>query len=75
VVVDIIPMEITIQEMQTQLVEQLHSYSETASLDAQVLLAQYLEKPRSWILAHPEAPLTQTQHENISHAFDRLLSG
>jgi release factor glutamine methyltransferase len=68
-------MEITIQEMQAQLVEQLHSYSETASLDAQVLLAQYLEKPRSWILAHPEAPLTQTQHENISDAFDRLLSG
>ena len=68
-------MEITIQEIQAQLSQQLHQSSETASLDAQVLLAHYLEKPRSWILAHPEARLTKTQYDNIIQAVDRLMHG
>ncbi|OGO66750.1 MAG: protein-(glutamine-N5) methyltransferase, release factor-specific, partial [Chloroflexi bacterium RBG_19FT_COMBO_47_9] len=39
------------------------------------MLAHYLEKPRSWILAHPEAPLNKTQYNNIIQAADRLMHG
>ena len=68
-------MDITIQEIQAQLYQQLHQSSETASLDVQVLLAHYLEQPRSWILAHPEAVLTRTQCDNIYRAAERLTQG
>jgi release factor glutamine methyltransferase len=68
-------MDMTLKEIHAQLVKLLSQSSETASLDAQVLLAHYLEKPRSWILAHPEISLTQVQYENISQAVDRLVHG
>lgn len=68
-------MEITIQEILTQLGQQLHQHSETATLDAQVLVAHFLEKPRTWILAHPEAPLNNTQYNKIIQSANRLEHG
>jgi len=44
-------------------------------LDAQVLLAHVLQKPRTWILAHPETPLTTTQLGSVEQAFLRLKNG
>ena len=35
--------------------DRLRPKSDTAELDAQVLLANILGKPRSWVMAHPEA--------------------
>lgn len=49
--------------------------SETASLDAQVLMAHILQKPRSWILAHPEALLTSPQEQALAQAVHRLQNG
>ncbi|MBN1668894.1 MAG: hypothetical protein JW862_17510, partial [Anaerolineales bacterium] len=49
--------------------------SETARLDIQVLLAQLLERPRSWLLAHPEARLDQTQQAALHQALQALQSG
>jgi len=68
-------MEMTIQEILAQLSQQLHQISETAILDAQVLLAHTLEKPRSWILAHPEAPLDNTRYDQIIQAANRMEHG
>jgi release factor glutamine methyltransferase len=68
-------MEITIQKILTQLSQQRQQHSETATLDAQVLLAHYLEKPRTWILAHPEVQLNEPQYNNIIRAADRLMHG
>jgi release factor glutamine methyltransferase len=68
-------MDLSLQQIQSQLIEQLRPSSETASLDAQVLLAYYLKKPRSWILAHPEASLTPDQYKDIYRAMDRLMLG
>ncbi len=68
-------MSITVQEIQVKLLQQLHRSSETASLDIQVILAHYLEQPRSWILAHPEAFLTRMQCDNIYRAVERLTQG
>ena len=55
--------------------QQLEPFSETPSLDAQVLLAHLLEKPRAWVLAHPEAPLTTDQELSLTQALERLQNG
>ena len=49
--------------------------SESASLDAQVLLAQVMERSRAWILAHPEAHLTLEQEKALVGAMESLKSG
>jgi release factor glutamine methyltransferase len=49
--------------------------SETASLDAQVLIAHILQKPRAWVLAHPEALLTSPQEQALTQAVHRLQNG
>ena len=49
--------------------------SESANLDAQVLLAHVVERPRSWILAHPEAVLTDDNEDELQESIDRLKSG
>lgn len=54
---------------------QLASISDTASLDAQVLLAHTLHKPRAWVLAHPEATLTPEQEQRLDQAVHRLQDG
>jgi len=49
--------------------------SESAALDAQVLLAHVLAKPRSWILAHPEALLDEYLLAQVESLTRRLESG
>jgi release factor glutamine methyltransferase len=55
--------------------QRLTPVSETSGLDAQVLLAHVLARPRAWVLAHPEAPLTSQQAQTLERLLDRLLSG
>ena len=49
--------------------------SETASLDAQVLMAHLLQKPRAWVLAHPEVLLTSQQEQALTQLLNRLQNG
>ena len=49
--------------------------SDSALLDAQGLLAHALKKPRTWLLAHPEAPLTRKQADGIEACVQRLEAG
>jgi len=53
----------------------LASTSETAGLDAQALLAQTLGRSRAWVLAHPEARLTERQAAELEHKLARLERG
>jgi release factor glutamine methyltransferase len=55
--------------------EILNPISDTPSLDASVLLANMLGKSRTWVLAHPEAPITHEQRQLIEKAILRLESG
>jgi len=48
---------------------------DTPELDSQVLLAHILEKPRTWIIAHPEAHPTKSQIVSIEEAVSRLETG
>jgi release factor glutamine methyltransferase len=58
-----------------QVRSRLEEQSETAALDAQVLLAHVVGKPRSWVLAHPDLVLTSEQAENLETALIRLEAG
>jgi release factor glutamine methyltransferase len=53
----------------------LAGQSETAGLDAQVLLAEILKKPRAWVLAHPEYLLTENEAQSLAAASARLERG
>ncbi|MBL6981722.1 MAG: peptide chain release factor N(5)-glutamine methyltransferase [Anaerolineales bacterium] len=50
-------------------------YSDTPSLDAQVLLSHILETPRTWVLAHPEGKLTPNQQNALSQKLSQIESG
>lgn len=58
-----------------QIRSRLERQSETAALDAQVLLAHLLGKPRAWVIAHPEMILTPTQSSDLEKALARLEQG
>jgi release factor glutamine methyltransferase len=52
--------------------DRLAPVSDTADLDASVLLAHILKKPRSWVLAHPEVRLTEQQEQELNNSLSRL---
>ena len=58
-----------------QVVSQLSAVSDTPELDARVLLANILDKPRTWIEAHPETLLTRPQLATVKKAVSRLEAG
>lgn len=64
-----------IREAQDALRRQLSAVSDTAFIDAQVLLASILEKPRAWVIAYPEHWLNASQVQALYRVMDRLESG
>lgn len=53
----------------------LQGQRDTAALEAQVLLAHLLGKPKAWVIAHPEATLTPAQSIELENALARLEQG
>lgn len=49
--------------------------SDTPALDASVLIAHIVGKPRTWVTAHPELTLTAAQQEQLSESLASLESG
>jgi release factor glutamine methyltransferase len=49
--------------------------SDWPELDAQIILAHVLNKPRTWVLAHPQIVLTVPQLDSIQRAVSRLEGG
>lgn len=68
-------MTSTLADLLLEFHERLSSSSDTPSLDAQVLAAHVLAKPRAWILAHPQASITAEQRRSLEQALERLVSG
>ena len=58
-----------------QTAPRLSSVSDTPELDARVLLANILDKSRTWIETHPETILTQPQLAATKKAVARLEAG
>lgn len=57
------------------LISRLENNSDTPGLDAQVLLACVMGRPRSWVMAHPEASLTRSRITALEALVARLESG
>ena len=66
-------MNQTVAETLKQITSQLNG--DTPGLDAQVLLANILERSRTWIAAHPEAHLTAPQLAVVEKTVNRLKAG
>ena len=49
--------------------------SDTPALDASVLIAHLIDKPRSWVMAHHELTLTISQQRHLDDSLVRLKSG
>jgi release factor glutamine methyltransferase len=58
-----------------ELIDFFRKNSDTPALDAQVALAYLIGRPRSWVLAHPEAAMTSTRIARLEAMFARLKSG
>ncbi|NJC98038.1 MAG: peptide chain release factor N(5)-glutamine methyltransferase [Anaerolineae bacterium] len=53
----------------------LASISDTSALDASVLLAQVVHKPRTWVMSHPELTLSNEQQKQLEDSLERLEAG
>ena len=54
---------------------QLTPISDTPALDASVLIAHIINKPRTWVMAHPELILTSEQQKELNDSLRRLEHG
>jgi len=66
---------LTVGEILSILASRLEKTSDTACLDSQILLAHLLDKPRSWILSHPELTLTRNRLAALARLSSRLEAG
>jgi len=55
--------------------EELLNRSTTPNLDAQLLLMKALDQTRAWVLAHPEAELSDPQAQQFQHDLAELAAG
>jgi release factor glutamine methyltransferase len=68
-------MPVLIQNLLEDTAARLSSLSDTSELDAQVLIAHILDKPRTWVLAHPITSLRNDQLTELNRLIDRLELG
>src|SRR5690606_22821861 len=59
----------------SDITERLKPLSDTPALDASVLIAHIVGKPRTWVVAHPEIILTPEQQEQMEASLLRLAGG
>jgi release factor glutamine methyltransferase len=59
----------------SDLATQLTSLSDTPALDASVLVAHIIHKPRTWVMAHPDLNLTSEQKSQLDESLRRLEEG
>ena len=59
----------------SEITDCLTSTSDTPGLDASVLLARIVDKPRTWVMAHPELTLTFEQQNQLNEMLVRLENG
>ena len=61
--------------LHSDITTRLTSLSDTSDLDASVLIAHVIKKPRTWVMAHPELTLTTEQQIQLNESLTRLEKG
>lgn len=61
--------------LHSEITAQLSPISDTPALDASVLIAHVIHKPRTWVIAHPELTLTNAQQKKLEDLVSRLQAG
>jgi len=61
--------------LHSDITTRLASISDTAAMDASVLIAHVINKPRTWVMAHPELTLTTEQQKQLDDALEQLEKG
>jgi release factor glutamine methyltransferase len=64
-----------IPSLLSEIANRLAVISDTPALDASVLVAHIIEKPRTWVTVHPELTLTPAQQERLNDSLSQLESG
>ena len=59
----------------SEIADRFALFSDTPELDTSVLLAQIINKPRTWVMAHPEITLTKDQEKTLTQSLKRLQDG
>ena len=67
--------DLTIGAAQEQARRALEGVSDTPGREAQLVLADLLDRPRAWILAHPEFILGEADKRSYAVALERLVGG
>jgi release factor glutamine methyltransferase len=70
-----VPGPLNLKGVLSRLQLQFARRSETPILDAQVLLAEILHKPRTWVMAHPETLITGKDEQTLENILVRLEAG
>lgn len=65
----------TLRDARSQLITTLALEMDVAALEVYVLLGYVLNKPRAYLLAHPEALLSRVDHAHFSSLVTRRLQG
>ena len=68
-------MSVLLQDLLDTTAERLSPLSDTPKLDAQVLLAHVFDKPRTWVIAHPNSTPDFEQAAKLSDLTKRLELG
>ncbi len=71
----LIHMAVTIEQILDQIYQGIVHHTETPALDAQVLVSKILDKPRPWVMAHPESHIDDHHYIKIIQALSRLEQG
>ena len=61
-----------IKDLLEESINRLNTFSDTPQLDAQVLLAHIIKKPRTWVMSHPEYDGTTEEQDQFDRALKKL---
>lgn len=64
-----------VQDLLATADKRLAPFSDTPLLDAQVLFAHILQKPRVWVVSHPKYEIQKETQEQIELALEKLEAG
>ena len=64
-----------LKDLLQESIARINTFSDTPQLDAQVLLAHVIQKPRAWVIAHPEYDVTEKEKNQIDLALQKLEAG